>query len=555
MTTLPIRFALPGFAVDAVKETTQGIEIHAHAIRPEALCPACGSPSISVHSTYNRTLRDLPCSTYAVRLVLSLRRFRCRNATCTRQTFAEPLTELAPAFARRTDRLTTILQAIGFTIGGEAGSRLTTDLRLQTSADTLLRIVRRMRLAEVPTPRVLGVDDWAQTKGCVYGTILVDLEQHRVIDLLADRTAETLTTWLQAHPGIEIITRDRSLAYARGIAEGAPDARQVADRWHLLRNLREALERLLNRFHAQLSHLPVPSNSEGSTQTPAVQRPRRLRTVTKSERIRQQASRARRQERYEAVHALAARGVSERQIARRLGMARGTVRTFLQAEAFPERALRRAAPSIIDPFIPYLQERWDAGCTNASGLWREIRKRGYPGTRRQVARWAQHKRKEAAPTTPRKYLQGFGGTTCAGENPAVSTEVLRLPTPRKLAWLLLRAPGELTDEERATAERIQQEPKIVTARELAQQFQAMVRNREPEEFDGWLVKCSESDLPDLRTFAEGLQRDREAVLGAMTEEWSNGQVEGQITRLKLIKRQMYGRAKLDLLRKRVLHAA
>ena len=251
-----------------------------------------------------------------------------RNATCTHRTFAEPLLELAPAFARRTDRLTTILQAIEHAGGGEAGRRLAADLRVETSADTLLRIVRCTPLPEAPIPRVLGLDDWAQAKRRVYETILVDLERHRAIDLLADRTAETLSAWLQAHPGIEIITRDRSGQYARGIVEGAPAAKQVADRWHLLRNLREALERLRNRYHAQLSRLPAAGSREKHSPPALVQRPRHLRALSESERLRQQASRARRQRRYEAVQALAEEGISERQIAHRLGIARATMRTF-----------------------------------------------------------------------------------------------------------------------------------------------------------------------------------------------------------------------------------
>lgn len=551
--TLPLRFALPGFAIDAMNETMQGIEVHAHATRPEALCPACGACSTSVHSHYTRRLRDLPCSTYAVGVVLSLRRFRCRNATCMRQTFAEPLLELAPAYARRTERLTTILRAIGLAVGGEAGRWLAADLRTETSADTLLRIVRGTPLPEALTPRVLGVDDWAQAKGRTYGTILVDLERHRTIDLLPDRRAETLSAWLKAHPGIEIITRDRSGEYARGIAEGAPEAGQVADRWHLLRNLREALERLLGRYPTQLSRLPA-AESIGTRGSPQ-QRPRRLRAVTESERLCQQASRARRQQRYEAVRALAAEGISERQIGHRLGIARGTVRRFLQAEAFPERALRQPMPSILNPFTAYLQKRWEAGCTNASQLWRELCERGYAGTRRQVARWAQHRRTEDAPTTPRKYLQVHDAASEFQEGIDPSPQVPRLPAPRQLVWLLLRRPGELTDKQRETVERLRQEPKVVAASDLAQQFQAMIRSRAPEGLDDWLAKCAGSELPDLRSFAEGLARDRRAVLGALTEPWSNGQVEGQITRLKLMKRQMYGRAKLDLLRKRVLYAA
>jgi len=168
--------------------------------------------------------------------------------TCTRQTFVERLPDLAQPHAQRTVRLTEAVRGLGSESGGEAGARMATRLRMPVSGDTVLRIVRRPSAFAQPTPRVLGIDDFALRKGRIYGTVLVDLEQHRPVDLLPERTAEAVATWLHDHPGVEVIARDRSQDYARGAAEGAPEAVQVADRFHLLCNLTEVLTRYLQRM-------------------------------------------------------------------------------------------------------------------------------------------------------------------------------------------------------------------------------------------------------------------------------------------------------------------
>jgi transposase len=218
----------------------------------DAACPVCQHRAQRVHSQYWRTAADLPLGGLSVRLHLLVRRYFCDNEACKRKTFAERLPEFLPAYARRTQRLAAQQRQVGLSLGGQGGARLLGSLAMTTSADTVLRLVKKVPAQPASTPRVLGVDDWAWAKGQRYGTISVDLEQHRVVDLLPDRSTETLAAWLRAHPGIKVISRDRALEYIKGIEQGAPDAVQVADRWHLLRNLADALIRLLDRQHTAI---------------------------------------------------------------------------------------------------------------------------------------------------------------------------------------------------------------------------------------------------------------------------------------------------------------
>ena len=486
-----------------------------------------------------------------------MRRFFCDNEACTRRTFAERLPNLLPFRAQRTRRLTRTVQNVATALGGKAGARLASKLRMGMSHDTLLRIIRQAESIPSLTPQVLGVDDFALQKGRVYATILVDLEHHRPIDLLPDRTAETFATWLRDHPGIDVIARDRSTSSARGATDGAPAALQVADRWHVLKNHREALERMLNRLHADLAQLPQPT-SDGSAPTPPPIVARPLRLPSLHEQAAGQAARDRRVARYQQVQALYQQGVPMLQIAARLRMGRATVRKFVAAAVFPERAFQRRQSSILDPYVPYLQQRWAEGCSNASQLWREIQAKGYPGVRKQVARWAHHQRSEPALTGPKKYRGGSEAGLLRAEHKAntnAAATQAALVAPRRLVWLLLRNSSQLDEEEIATFARIQQHPDVARAHRLAQEFQAMVRQRRAEALDGWLAASQESDIPELQSFATGLQREYASIRAALSEPWSTGQVEGQITRVKLVKRQMYGRAKFDLLKQRVLQRA
>jgi len=409
---------------------------------------------------------------------------------------------------------------------------------MSISPDTLLRLVRGFSPVEEYLPRVVGVDDFAMQKGHIYGTLIVDLERRQPLDLLPDRTADTLAQWLRSHPGIEKITRDRSTEYARGAAQGAPAAVQVADRWHLLTNLRETLERLLNRSHSRLHQLSRTPEVSALLEQPK-------RKLSRQEQWKQQAKRDRRYKQYQEVKNLYEQGLPILQIAKQLGISRTTVRSFAYSTQFPERAQKREVSGLLTPYLKHLRQRLEDGCDNSSQLYREIQSQGFSGSRKQVARWVLQKRRTPAKTTPTKYVRP------AGEKVEKQSS---LAAPRQLVWLLLKDEPRLEKDEQIILQYIRQDPDVNVAYQLGQQFQRMIRERKPEALDKWLEACTKSQLIDLQNFASGLQRDLLAVRAALQEPWSNGQTEGQVTRLKLLKRQMYGRANLDLLRQRVLFA-
>jgi transposase len=426
--------------VEALLLAEDGLTILVGAEAPNAPCPLCGWRSGRVHSRYARTPADLPWATLAVRLRVDVREFFYANDACPRQIFAERLTGIAQAHARRTDRQCAALTAIAFALGGEAGARLARHLGSPVSPDTLLRLIRRAPEAEVPTPTVLGVDDWAIHKGLTYGTILVDLERHRPIDLLPDRSSESLAAWLQAHPGIEVVARDRAGAYAEGARGGAPNATQVADRWHLADNQADALEAFFRGKGAYLkaaaAALAGRTEEPGRTRAPPDEVYQGKRRHPKPPLCRERAEAAaeerlaRRRANYDQVHAMQAAGVGVGEIARRVGVARMTVDNYL-GEGPPQRRRHtvHGQRRVIEPWEPYLLQRWNEGCRMATRLWREIRGMGFAYSLTNVHRFVNQLRHEGAPPV--------------GQRPTSPLTKVQGPTPRAAHGGAARLPHAL----------------------------------------------------------------------------------------------------------------
>jgi len=490
-------------------------------------CPDCGELSSSCHSHYLRQLQDLPWQGLSVRIRLKARRFRCRNPECGRKIFVERLAEVVLPHARQTQRLSDIVRLIGFVVGGLPGSRLLARLAIATSDDTVLRRVKMRPASDsIGEPiRSLGVDDWAWRKGQDYGTILVDLERHRVADLLPERSAEELSDWLTQHPTVSVISRDRSGLYAEGAQLGAPNAIQVADRFHLVLNMSAAIERALEERSSQLQ-LPAPPPSEQvHIPEPAPSKP----TLQEA---RKQQRRQCRLDRYELVVQLHREGHSQRAISQALQIQRKTVRRWLRAGNFPERKRPVGRPSKVHEFGDYLQRRWAEGCHNATKLFEEIRKQGYRGQRSMVAQFVSVWRKRghsSRPARPRRIA------------------------PKQAAILTTKSPDQLTDEQRSLFDRLSASCRdLPWMRTLALDFRDALASKDRQQMLWWIQNAKQCGIGSLVRFAFGLQKDLSAVLAAVETRWSNGQVEGQINRLKTIKRQMYGRAGFDLLRARVL---
>jgi transposase len=552
-----------GLRLDAVCLDEQQLMMEVTSTRCSARCPDCQRRSRRAHSWFTRVIADVSLGASPVCLRLHARRYRCLNAACPRQTFRERLPAVAPPYQRRTPRLRQRLEAVSFALGGQAGHRLTRALGLSktgSSRNTLLRLVRQAAIpgaSEIaPNLRALSVDDFAFRRGSSYGTILVDLDQHRVIDLLPDRDAATFATWLAQHHGhdIQVISRDRGGAFADGARQVAPHAVHVADRFHLLQNLGQALDHFLTREHRVLTHvadaLSAAAVAVAKEQEPDVEAASApgIPTTPMTRLEREHAAvEARRQARYERVVSLAGEGHALREVARRAGVSRGTVRRYVRAGQYQSCAKRSRRPHGCDAFAAYLRQRWEEGEHNSAVLCAEMREQGFSGAASTVRQYVRGWR-----TGPRRPGRRRWPEDPAGTPPPRH----RRYSPRQTRWILLRSVDELDADERAYRQGLCQESAaITTAQALAEDFGRIVRAGADTELDAWLGAAAHSCISELVSFARGLRRDYAAVAAALRSPYSQGQTEGHVNRLKMLKRQTYGRASFDLLRRRVLYYA
>jgi transposase len=467
-----------------------------------------------------------------VRVVVAVRRFRCQSPSCPAVTFAEQIPGLTTPFARYTPVAAASLLHIALSLAGRAGARLAETLGFAAGRDTLLRLIRAQKPPAPAPVMVLGVDDFAIRRGHVYATVLIDMDTHQPVDVLPDRDAATLAAWLADHPEVEVICRDRAGAYAEGARTGAPQAIQVADRFHLWQNLCEAVDKTVAAHHRCLPEPPPPSPPDEDEPAPQIpdapnpagepdcpERPEGL-----------LAARVRGQHPY--IRRLVEQGMSISAISRLLDLDRKTVRRYARTDLDDLLSTALERVSILDGFKEHLHRRWAQGCTNATVLQREIEQLGYTGSVK----------------TLRRYLQRFReGRHAPAAGPVP-------PKPRQVTRWITTHPDRVEPDDAVRLKQIHQRcPELEATSRLVAWFATMMTDRTgTEQLSDWLEAAAASGLPAFASFAAGIRKDLAAVTHGLSLPHSSGAVEGNVNRIKMLKRQMYGRAKLDLLRLRIL---
>jgi transposase len=572
MDTSPFLPLPEGMVIGQVEITAVQLTVEVISTQPCAHCPGCGSSSDQIHCQYQRTVHDVPCGGRKVVLRLRVRKFVCRSSSCPRKVFAERLPELVQPWARVSNRLLEELKAVGLSASAEVSERLAPRLGMKVKAPTLLRYLRTIPPPPDAPVHVLGIDDFALRRGDCYGTILVNLETHRPLDLLPDRTADAVVPWLKNHPEIDVVSRDRASAYADAVKRALPHAIEVADRYHLVQNLREHVQRVLDRKRTCLPlveetsltapkagttdslgvpcDLPPGESLVASPERAKAERPDQplttaqpeqpgslmeqeadLSSLTYAER-KKKISRDKRYARYEEVMALHRAGMGLRAIARQLRISRKVVRRFVASPCFPERAegtgQHHKKKSKLAPYLPYLRERWASGAHNGSQLFREVKDRGYKGSRsllgHVIAQWRTALPPKPRPGKPRK--------------PRLTAKPGRRRLSSRSASFLMILPSEkLTTRQGQQLEYIcQASDELRMVYRLSQEFVTLLKERQVESLDGWLKRAKESQVSELRSFVNGIARDYAAVRAACSLPWSNGIVEGHVNRLKFLKR-------------------
>jgi transposase len=520
---------LGSVVIEAVTDCGAGVVLHGRLRAEGGPCPRCGQVSVRAHSRYQRRLADAPIGGRAVQLQLQVRRLFCDNTVCATRTFVQQPAALTAPRSRHTSVRREALTAIAVALAGRAGARLAARLGMPTGRDTLLRLLRGLPDPQIGELPVLGVDDFALRRGHVYGTVVINMITGRPVELLPDRESATLAAWLREQPGVAVICRDRAGAYAEAARLGAPGAVQVADRWHLWRNLGQAVEKTVTIYRANLAithpagMAEAPTTSQ--TSTPPVIAPAPEKKII-----------VRMREQHAAVHGLVGQGLSKAAIGRQLGLHPATVRKLAQAATVEDlTAKTEQRAHLVDGYVEYLHRHWNEGERNATGLFREIAKLGYQGGELAVQRYL------------RRFRDGRGHAPVPGPKP---------PTVREVTSWVMTHPDRLGSDEASHLRQIRDaDAGLDRLTTHVRGWATMMAELRGQDLEQWIVAVEQDTLAPLASFARNLRRDQDAVHAGLTLPHSSGRVEGTVNKIKMLKRQMFGRANFDLLRTRVLHAS
>jgi len=515
--------------LDSIEVHEQAVLVYLHATSLTARCPQCGTAGSRVHSRYQRTVADLAFGGRSLTLKLLVRKWICPEALCSQHIFAERFPALVQHYARMTDRLIKALQSTGVLTNGADAAQIASSFGMATTAKTIIRRVLQLSLPSEGSVHKVGIDEWAWKKGHHYGTILVDLEKRRVVQLLADRSVETSTAWLRTHPEIDLVSRDRGQIFREAATQGAPQAKQVVDRYHLQKNFADALEKFFRKQERVLKKA-----AEGST---GKARPAKRAAVPEQVAHERRARHRQRVRLHKRIWKLYRAGYHKEQIAQLVGVSSRSVYRVLEHETPPPPRRRSRSSSIVDPYLSYLASRWNQGCHNVARLYEEIVAQGYVGTRRTLElRLRPFRPKGARPVSKQ---------TITWNQP---------PSPRGVALMMVRPTQSRTREQTAYLEHlVQSDSTIAVVFELAQDFGRLLRKHEGlVRLEQWKAAVRSSGIAELIAFVDGLADDAEAVANGCSMTWSNGMVEGFVNKVKWIKRSSYGQAGFPLLQRRVL---
>ena len=452
-------------ALDTIEVRAGVITFHTRTTAATEVCPECGYCSERVHNRYQRTLQDLPWQGNAVRFLLTVRRFFCNNAACKRKIFAEAPVNVARRYRRKTSRFDDLLLQLVWKVGGESAAAIAHLVGLLLSPDAALyrfkKSVHQNTMKE--SPEILGIDDFAFRKGQTYGTILIDLTTRTPFDLLPDREKATVEKWLKEHPGAKMVSRDRSAVFADAIRAGAPEAVHVADRFHLLKNMMEVLEKIVSREAKAIADtlLPTKASPDDTGLVP----------LSKRQQERKERTRQKRFALWQKAHDLLDQGYAKKEIARQMGVDIHTVRNYLRSATFPERQQRYSPDKgPLVPYKKYLERRWQEGCHNALELFREVKAQGFPG----------------GATAVRDFVRPFRDPNLP---PAVLRERRAIPSPRSLAWLLVSS-NKLSPKKQNLVDKLcTAVPALFLSRDLVVAFKDLIRRRASEELEDWLERA------------------------------------------------------------------
>lgn len=535
---------MPALKLHEIEYSDSIIRIYASIKSRWSRCPSCGKYSKRVHDYYYRTITDLPVFQNRTVILLKTRKFKCGHNRCHRKVFSEHTPDIV-RYSRRTRRVSRILETFSIELTGRLGNILSKQMHLSVSSSTITRIAYSQQLPEINQPRVLGVDDWAYRKGVSYGTILIDMETSRPIDILPSRDGQALKNWLMKYNDVQIVTRDRASSYASAIIEACPNAIQIADRFHLLMNLSDAFDTYFKSVRTQIKTLiTVKTNEilglpdheivsdENANDSKSVLVAQKITNIKVDQRL----------DTFNKVKELQAKGVPIRRISTNLKMSRNTVRSYFTQESLTPKSHPKSTN--IELFTSHIVSRLNTKGYKVKDIIEEIRELGFHGSQ----------------------TQGYHNINAIREDNGINvpgfTQVQHSKIPfvkplssRKLAKYIGFHLSEISDHyERYYLQTLLDNiPELRIVRKLVQIFKTMLK-RGHGNIRRWIdfIIQSTRKLSGLKTFARGMLRDIEAVENGINMSWSNGAVEGHVNRIKSIKRQMYGRASFELLRRKVI---